>query len=62
MEYSVPGPVLGTRDAAINKKTKIPALMELPFYWLKKNFQGRLFIIRIKIDCAYKMASTVSGM
>lgn len=38
--YSIPGTILLTWDAAINKVTKIPALMELPFYWGKKKLTG----------------------
>lgn len=59
--YSIPGTVLDTRDAAINKKAKVPALMEFPFYQGETKLTGRIIYIKIKIDCEYKMPSTLSG-
>lgn len=56
--YSIPGTVLGVRDAAINKKTEILVLKEFPFYRGKTKLTGRV-IVQIKTNYAYEMPSTL---
>lgn len=34
---SVPSTVLDTRDTVLHKTGKVPALIELTFYWRKRN-------------------------